>query len=547
MCFFLLGILISLNVQAGEWWTTPRSEDDAYLYYVSVSEGEEGVTQLQDKAFNKAMGELIREHFGMSIQINESAVEELQKESFQVVTKQSSAPLFIKGIGVTRTHEKELDHGQRVYVQIRVDKKALKESIQQHLINPGEDSLNTYGDSNVSKINFKVKTNPQGALIHFSHLDQRFSIQGQGDALFYLPRGRYKMVVSAPGYSTVIREILAQSQGIEEKVTLEELFADLELNLSPEDATIELQGKIMSARKIKLKIGKTYKFKFSHPDYLTQEIEFLSQEQERLHHSVTLSPKSSSLFYEVMPKGAKFEIDGQEVNPDHGKIEILPGNKKVIISYDGYANYKEEIEVAANRDYPLKVIQLKKEEAKAEYVNHGSYLSKFHWPTYTYRLEVNPFTTYDHTGYLMLAPIAVHLEYDYISFGIGYSWTELLSGDKDWEGQDTENPNVKVEDIYGTVRLITPQMGAIKLFASGTYGEYSTTTTTRYRDKNGVISERKPVKARMLYEGVGGGLRMYMNPQWSIHAEYIRINAKNCETKRTETGDRILIGLSFEF
>ena len=104
MCFFLLGILISLNVQAGEWWTTPRSEDDAYLYYVSVSEGEEGVTQLQDKAFNKAMGELIREHFGMSIQINESAVEELQKESFQVVTKQSSAPLFIKGIGVTRTH-----------------------------------------------------------------------------------------------------------------------------------------------------------------------------------------------------------------------------------------------------------------------------------------------------------------------------------------------------------------------------------------------------------------------------------------------------------
>ena len=121
---FLLSLLLTVDcLAAGEWWTLPRTEDENNFYYVGVSEGKDGVSKLQERAVNKAMGELIREHFGMSVQISESAVEDYKNDTFQVVTKQSSAPLFIKGSTITKTFEKELkDDGLRIYVQLRIEK-----------------------------------------------------------------------------------------------------------------------------------------------------------------------------------------------------------------------------------------------------------------------------------------------------------------------------------------------------------------------------------------------------------------------------------------
>jgi len=120
MVLFLACLLLSTAVHAEDWWKVPRSEDDKFYYYVGVSEGKDGYEKVKDLSMSKAMGELIREHFGITTQISESSVEEMRKDSYSIVTRQSSAPLYLKGTTVLKVHEAELDDGVlRVYTQLR--------------------------------------------------------------------------------------------------------------------------------------------------------------------------------------------------------------------------------------------------------------------------------------------------------------------------------------------------------------------------------------------------------------------------------------------
>lgn len=520
--FILASFFVTFHCSAGEWWSIPRSEDDQYLYYVGISEGKDGVSQLQDKAFNKAMGELIREHFGMSIQINENSVEELRKEQFQVVTKQSSAPLFIKGVGIVKTYEKELDDANRIYVQIRVDKKILAQAITNQITKPGEDSLNTFGDSHDSKIDIKVKTSPQGALIHFGHLDRRFSLQGQGDARFFLPRGRYQMVVSSPGFATVSKEINHQSEGREENIILDELSGEIDLEVYPEDATIVYQKTKIPAGKQKLQLERSHKFYFSHPDYFPQELEFVLDNPETITKVIKLEPRPSTIRLDVHPRNSSIFVDDKEV---HGKvIELEPGRRTITVRANGYFSHTEEIYVGTNREYPLKVIRLRYDDQNMSPTDKRISL----------RFEMNPFTSYDKVGYGMIG-LGAHIEFHYISIGGGFNYTSYKKDTDEGMPEDEFN----MSDTYGMVRLITPKMGVFKLFASGTYGEYSKNRKTSLGDT--LWKETKS------YQGVGGGFRAYITPKWSFHGEYFKIKALDTETKIKSKQDRFIMGFGYEF
>lgn len=524
----IIAMTFSLSIMAGEeWWSLSRTEDEKNIYYVGISEGKEKVPELQDKAFNKAMGELIREHFGMSIQINESAVEELNKQQFHVITKQSSAPLFIKGVKIVKTKEKDVDEGTRVYVQIQADKKTLSESTRNQLAQPGNDALNTYGethDPNHSKIDIKVKTHPQGALIHFGSLDRRFSLQGQGDARFFLPRGRYQMVVSSPGFSTVSKEIELREQGIEESVILEELNGAVDLQVFPDEARITYHGNKIYPGVHKIPVGKNQKFKFEHPDYFPQEIEFMIKEPETVTKVIKLEPKPSTIALDIYPRNASVFVDGRQTSIHDGKIEVEPGRREITVTAPGYFSRSEKVYVSSNREYPLKIIRLLVDD-----VNTSPSDKQL-----TFRFELNPFAMVDQVGFGQ-AGGAIYLEYYYISLGYGINWTNYTKEREDKMPQD----EVGMSDNYATLRLITPKLGPLKFFASGTYGQFKRNQETN--DHRTIWSLTKK------YQGVGGGFRLFIKPKWSLHAEYFKVNVEDQETHIKTKQDRVIMGLSYEF
>ena len=529
MFHLVLAILFSAQIFAdGEWWSIPRTEDEKYFYYVGVSEGKDSVPELQDKAFNKAMGELIREHFGMSIQINENGVEELKSQQYQVVTKQSSAPLFIKGVGIAKTREKDVDNGTRVYVQIQADKKTIADAIKNQISNPGEDSLNTYGvanDKDNSKIDIKVKTHPQGALIHFGHLDRRFSLQGQGDAKFFLPRGRYQMVVSSPGYATVTKEIVLRDQGHEETIILEELNGAVDLQVFPEDAKITFHGNRVQPGLQKIPVGKSQRFKVEHPDYFPQEIEFILEQPETIRKVVNLETRPSVLPVEVYPPNATIFIDDQVVRPYKGKIELEAGKKKMVVTAPGYFSHSESVYVSSNREYPLKVIRLAVDDANTSPTDKKL----------SYRFELNPFAVVDQVGYGGIGG-AFYVEYYYIALGGGINYTSYKKENEPGIPDD----EINMSDNYATLRLITPKLERVKFFASGTIGQFS-------RNRKNGMTKQTVWEHSKNYQGLGGGLRAYITPKWSFQAEYFKINTIDKETKIKEKQDRVIMGFSYEF
>lgn len=532
MWIFIVCMSMVLELAAAEeWWELPRTEDEKYLYYVGMAVGAQDSHHLQETAVNRAMSELIREHFGMSVQISESAVEELKGESFQVVTKQSSAPIFLKGTSITKTKEVDHSDGSRYYVQLRADKAALAKSISTQVNHGDQRVLSTYGESHDTKVDVTVKTHPSGATIHFTHLDKRYSVQGQGDAIFYLPRGRYQLVVSKPGYAIHTEEITLEAQGREEVVNLEPIHARVRLAVEPSDADIEYLGSVQRTTEFKLAVAKPHRFRFSHPDYLSQEIELYYQYPVDVLREIELEPKTSTLKYEVDPRNARIEIDGTEPNLVNGRIHLKPGVKRIAISKPGYFTHYETITVSPNRDYPLKVIQLRTDD-----INTSPTDKKL-----SYRFDYNPFIYHENRGRLAFVPVALHVEWYYISLGVGHSWVN----EKEDPKPEDKIPGSKLvsetdfNDTYATLRLISPRIGPFKFYVGKTFG------TVSKIEKN--WEDSRLSKKSETYEGQGGGFRFYFRPKWSIHGEYQRIKLEDKETNYKHSQDRFQAGVSYEF
>ncbi len=530
MVYFLLSFFLCNEIQAsGEWWTLPRTEDDQYIYYVGSSEGKGLFTDLQDEAFHKAMAEVIREHFGMHIQISESNVEDLDGGSYQVITKQNSGMISLLGVSRHKTYETDRNKVNRVYVQIRLSKKGLEKALSLHAKRPTQENFNQYGEPHGTKTSIQVKTNPPGALIAFTHLDERLSLQGQGDAHFYLPRGRYQMVVSSPGFMAVSKEILLQASGREEYIKLEELHSKMQINIEPEDAKIFLNGHLVDTSSFKLPIGKVHKFKFIHQDYLSQEIEVATPTPEVLSRSVILEPKMSTLNYAVEPSGVTIEIDGVEVSLYNGKIHVTPGEKEIRISKKNYFDYLEKVEVKPNRDYATKFVYLKMDVANTPPSEMG----------FAMRVEYNPVSYQDNRARFNLVPVALFAEWKHLSLGAGIHHT---SEEVDQDSDESKAKFKKIytdSDIYLTARIFTPKWGRFKFFGSATLG-------SRKESVKDTKTQEETSQFKY-YSGFGGGMRIYVTPRWSVSGEYFKTTATKGEEKKKAIEDRFILGISYEF
>jgi hypothetical protein len=523
MFLLCLIFLFIQKIQASEgWWSTPRSEDDQYYYYVASSEGEDSITTLEQKAFNRALAELIREHFGMGIQVNENSVEQLRQEEYQIITQQNSQAIFLKGVSLVKTNELSSRSGQRVFVQLRADKKMLEESKKIVL---GKAIFNIYGEDNETKIDYKIKTIPQGALIHFVHLDRKFSLQGQGDALFNLPPGRYQMVINLPGYRLVNKEVNLLNSGREEVIKLEKLEALYLTKFNTSNVKIEINGTRDLEKNIKLAVGMKNTLRFIHPDFYPLEKEITLHSTDTVEEEIILTPRPSTLYYKITPHDAVIEVDGQAIKHRDGKFEVQMGKRNISISREGHVTYSEIINVVPNRDYPLKVVNLALDDKSISPGQKGL----------TCRFEYNPMITYGTDPLFMFYPFALHFEYHFFSLGFGLNSVNHKSTDE----ASKIDEEIRLEDRYLTLRLISPRFKKMKFYGAWTYGQY---------EHRKIINDESTIwKKNNLYHGFGAGVRAYLSPKVSIHGEYFEVNShiKEFDTKKKE--NRLILGVAYEF
>ncbi len=529
LILLLVCLSLSQTDASEDWWEISRLEDEKYIFYVASAEGVGPASALQSIAFNKALVELIREHFGMNIQVNESMLEELNKNELQIMTRQHSKPLYLRGIAIEKVKEVDIDDEKRVFVKIRATKAELMKSYE--LLNRGEDLFNTYGDDLSSRVRFKVKTNPEKAFIQLTHMDQRFSIQGEGNAMFYLPLGRYKLVVQKDGFQTLEEEILVQTDELIRLIHLQEKKIQLELITYPSDAKVQIGGEEIFNGVYSFSLNKSYPVQISHPDYYDSRevVQITNPEQETL--SFHLRPKDSSLIFNVHPSDSIIEIDGKEYRSQKKKIVVAPGRKKVKISSKGYETFEDEIEVVPNRDYPLREMTLKKQisfpvskKLKINYENSD-------WGG---RFEYNFLQSYHHQFVLMEIPIAFHVKYSFLSLGVGYSRAKDSKGGK----EASYRRDYKLIDTYSTLRSYFFDSELLDFYGAYSVGEFS--FTKNYEDDY-------ELKKSSLYMGPGLGLKLKIYDSISIHGEahHLKQNVKGTDIKRSET--KFLIGLGFDF
>lgn len=531
MVRLILFFLFSSSAFGEDWWKVPRSEDPTYLYYVGVSEGKDGYEKTKDLSMSKAMGELIREHFGIIMQISESAVEELRKDSYQIVTRQSSAPLYLKGTSILKVHEVELSDGViRVYTQVRVNKKDLQQAIDNQTKNGG-DALATYGGPHDSQVDLTVKTAPSGAHISLTHLDRSYSVQGKGDALFYLPRGRYQMDVQLPGFVKQTQEITVDNPNGRIEVKLEQLYYDLSLSTTPEDSKVEVDGKVTTERGFRFASGKEIRIKVTHPDYYDEEIVYTKFDSEEATKRIRLQPKPSFLLLEVLPSGSSVTVDGVSNWPQSGKVKVGPGKHEIEVSHAGYFSKSCTIKVEPNKHYPIRKVKLEYDDPNLPKSDKGI----------AFRFEYNPFIYTQERGRFATIPFSLHLEMVYVSLGINYSGTQDHEESKNDYGEIDEKKQTRIQDTWGSLRIHTKSIGKLKFHLTGVAGSRKVT------HKEWAPGSEISTIQRKSFVGAGGGIRLYVNPKWSIQAEYLRLNLKDKETQMKNLEDRLQVGIGYEF
>ena len=523
MLNFLFAFMCVVDVYANlPWWEIPRSEDQEAFYYVGSSEGDQVTETLRDQAFNRALTDLIRENFGMKLEISETIIEDFKNDQLQVILKQNSAPLYIKGISIQKIKEVETKLGTRLFVQVKVSRKDISESLK--LISLEEGSFNIYGEKSDNRISVKVRSNPAEAMIQLTHQDMKFSIQGQGHALFHVPPGKYVITLFLEGYKTESSEVALLNDGLELQYSLEELTADVEFYGYPIGTKIEISGRPLKSDQVNLNVSRTYALKASHPDYFEHREEFKIDGPISYRKELKLRPRPSTISLKVFPQDAELEIDGSMKRLENDRVFVSAGYKKLKISASGYEDFEETIFVGPNRDYPLKEIKLVR--SKIIEPDTPSEL--------TFRFEYNPLARYGDDDLFLHIPLSFYLEKSFLSLGVSYAY----ANDVETRKENELNRNFYFTDTSASIRLLTPKFSFIEFYASYSIGQYS--FIKEYGNQH-------RYKKTAEYHGPGGGMRLWFYQAWSMHVEYHQMEVKFKETGLKEKDGKFVLGIGLQF
>ena len=179
---------------------------------------------------------------------------------------------------------------------------------------------------------------------------------------YLLRPGEYSLDISAPGYeplATSVTVTKADSQRFE--FSLQPRPGLVEIRSQPPGATVSLDGEPLGdtpLAALELAPGE-YQLALSHPRYLpvTTTLSVTGRGKSETIEQV-LAPAWAAVDISSEPAGAEILVDGEPVGLTPATLELLQGERQLLLRLPGFASWQRTLAVTAGEDTELDTVQL---------------------------------------------------------------------------------------------------------------------------------------------------------------------------------------------
>ncbi len=179
---------------------------------------------------------------------------------------------------------------------------------------------------------------------------------------YLLRPGEYDLAITAAGYepvSTTLTVTGADSQRF--AFTLQPRPGRISIHSQPPGAAVILDGEHLGdtpLEALELPAGE-YPLEFRHPRYLPLATTLTVAGRDRAEtFAQALSPAWASITIDSEPAGAEVVVDGEPAGITPATLDLLQGERQLLLRLPGFATWQGELTVTAGEDSALDTVQL---------------------------------------------------------------------------------------------------------------------------------------------------------------------------------------------
>ncbi len=297
MSFVSIISFILISVPPEDWTKQSRWEDEENFYYVGISSPSSDEKSAYDEAYQMAVKALVMEHFGRDVNVQERIFENLSTVNADRQIDLSGSNVRLKGLKLSGEKWSEFNDLKVLRLLIAYPRKERDAEKQRQKLNPIDSEairVNRFKNSKKQgTANLFIESEPSGAEVYLdSEILGKTSLEASGlkDGLFDVEL----RLRDHENYKTKV--LLSSGETTRLKTSLKRSLGKLELNIDPEDATVE----ILETKK-RLPKGKNqltlpageYTFAISHPQYLQKTETIYVAPEVVSYRTFKLEPKPS--------------------------------------------------------------------------------------------------------------------------------------------------------------------------------------------------------------------------------------------------------------
>jgi formylglycine-generating enzyme required for sulfatase activity len=182
-----------------------------------------------------------------------------------------------------------------------------------------------------------------------------------GDRYLLLP-GEYGLEVGAEGYHSLQRQVTVDdTDGQVVEVVLEPLPGVVSVFTTPPGARLSIDGEMLGRTPLEdlaLAAG-VHQLLLEEARHLPLAVEAdITGREVYQELSYTLAPAWADVTLNSLPPGATILVDGEAVGTTPASLEILQGERQLMLRLDAYADWQQDLEVVAGQARDLGVVEL---------------------------------------------------------------------------------------------------------------------------------------------------------------------------------------------
>jgi len=182
-----------------------------------------------------------------------------------------------------------------------------------------------------------------------------------GERYLLLP-GTYEVTAQAEGYENLVATVTVDdrdSQSVE--LVLQPLPGRLSIETNPPGASVDLGGEnlgVTPLADVSVAAG-DYQLTVEHPLYLAHR-QALAVTGRSLHQQLNLrlEPAWADVSVASSPPGASVLVDGEELGVTPATVQVLEGERQLILRLENFADWRRELQVTAGRPEDLGRVDL---------------------------------------------------------------------------------------------------------------------------------------------------------------------------------------------